>query len=163
MSKYYTLNNLCHPYKMIHVIKHAYSSTLYGIRTRVPHNHNAAYKTSFVVCFENKKDAEHVMKSLSTYKFVHGDNPDESMVCMYNTNDIIDIEESDPIHYGLFSADMYLTDLASELFNRNMGLFMINDIYRNKGTNMLNIQSIQIYPTTPFECVMDPIEKDFLL
>ena len=156
MLSYYKINNLCHPYKRVHVIKHVYSSTTYGIRKHIT---NQPFDTSFVVCFENKKDVNHVMRSIATHKAVFNDNPNESLVCVYNKNELIDIDD---LNYGLYTSEIYLTDLLDEIFNRNMGLFLINDIY-NDYNDSLSLRSIQIYPTQPLKWTVTKIEEDFLL
>ena len=138
MFKSYNTNNMCSEYNTVHVIRHLHSSTHYGIRKYI-HPKNKFSDTSFIVCFENEKDALHVMKSISTYKAVYHKNPDQNKLCLYNIPDLLH-DKWAPIQYGLYTKEIYLTDLLTNIFQRNIGLCLINDIYLdNKDNNNLNI------------------------
>ena len=163
MFKNYRTNNLCHEYNTVHIIKHAFSSTHYGIRKPISLKNDHS-DSSFVVCFENKKDALHVMKSITTHKAVYQSNPDSNRLCIYNTHELIDNDVFIPIEYGLYMKEIYLNDLLTQLFQRNIGICLINDIYHdNDDRNVLNIKSINIYPTEPLQLDIKCIEDDYLL
>jgi hypothetical protein len=150
-------NNLFHNSKTIHVIKHVNTGTVYGIR-----NCLSGVESSFIVCFENRKDAVHIMKSITTHEVIYNKKPLDDRLCVYNILELIANDKAVPFEYGLYTSELYLTDLLTDLSKRNMGVFLITDILNDKD-KLLTVQHIQIYPSTPIDIDLNCLEDDFNL
>lgn len=142
-------------YNQTYVIKHLYTKTLYGI---FQSRNLSSHKTPCVVCFEKQNVAKHVINSINTFKTIHNRNPENDQICLYNTNHIIKSVKS--YEYGLYHEEMYLSDLMNYTFNRNLGMYLIQDVYYDDLT--LNVQSICVLP---YEYNIKPeiLEIDFEL
>lgn len=142
--------------KNVHIIRHLSTSTCYGFRMR-----KCAH--SSIVCFKREKDARHVMNSITTYKQIYNTNPPEKHICMYTKNELLDEHFISPYEYGLYVDKTPFVDLLDLLLNRNVGLFLIEEISSVHGDIKIQ-KSIEICPNfdeVTTEHIISSIEEDY--
>lgn len=134
----------------VHVIKHVYTSTFYGFNQRL----KSQEERPFIVCFQQRKDAKHVLGSLNTYNRIHGNH--SNSLCVYDHHEVVEMDDLD---YGLYVDEVYLDSLLDNIYLRNIGLYYITDI----SPENLQINSLQLYPYTYKPISLNLLENDFYL
>lgn len=140
-------------FQRVNVIKHLPTSTLYGIYKNK--------KIPFILCFDNVSDAKHIMYSITTHKDIHKKNPHQNLLCMHSHIDFTKYNDIKSFEYGLCLHELYLQDLFNNLYNRNIGIFFIHEIF--KKDSILDLRSIQLYPNDVSENSRLIIENDYYL
>tara|TARA_Y100000389_G_C17416950_1_gene494315 strand:+ start:820 stop:1215 length:396 start_codon:yes stop_codon:yes gene_type:complete len=125
------------------------------------------HNTPYIVCFENKADSKHIVKSLTIYHSIHKRLPVNKDIYICRPTDIEkwDTSKHKQVQYGLFDEEMHLIDLFKMTEFRNIGISMIS-LDHQEDVNGFGISFVNFAPIDDLEkekdCI-DKLESDFLL
>jgi hypothetical protein len=120
--------------------------------------------TPYVVGFENKSDAKHIVKSLTMYNAMHKKFPSNEDIFICRPKDLSewDTSKQKQVNIGLFDEEMLLIELFKLTEFRNIGVSMIEleNIEENKGIGISYVNVAPIDNLEKEQKYIDKLEQD---